>query len=362
MLAKIGFLTFVLSAIFCFFLIVISNKNKKFLDNHNGVQNIHKNPVPRIGGVAILASLAIGLFIFFVRFKDINYIYLLISVLPVGFAGFYEDIEHKLSPRFRLMISFLSALIAITLLDAYIVRTGLFFLDYLVRYKIISILFSMVAIAGITNAINIIDGLNGLSSGTAMILFAGLGYISFKLQDFFLLSVGILSCAAILGFFLWNYPYGRIFLGDGGAYIIGLVLAVNSILLVKRNFAVSPWFPILVLIYPIFETIFSIYRRKIKKRKSAISADNMHLHSLFYRRVIPYIFNFKYDSKATNSATSPFFWLLCCFSIIPAIIYWNNTKILFLFAFIFILLYLFIYRYIVKFRINSFLIKVIPYK
>lgn len=267
MLVKIGFLTLLLSTILCFIFIILSRNNGKFLDNHNGVQNIHKSDVPRIGGLAILISLSVGLIIFFMRFKDLKYISLLLSALPITLVGLYEDVKHKLSPRFRLLISFISALVAIFLLEAYIIRTGLFFLDYLVHYKIISVIFSAIAIAGITNAINIIDGLNGLSSGTAMILLTAIGYMAFKFQDFFLLSIITLMGAAILGFFIWNYPYGRIFLGDGGAYIIGFILAVTSILLVKRNPTISPWAPILVLIYPAFETLFSIYRRKFKSVK-----------------------------------------------------------------------------------------------
>lgn len=355
MLVKIGFLTLLLSTILCFLIIILSRKNGKFLDNHNGVQNIHKSDVPRIGGLAILISLAVGLIIFFIRFKEFKYISLLLSALPITLAGLYEDIEHKLSPRFRLLISFISALVAIFLLEAYIIRTGLFFLDYLVKYKIISVIFSAIAIAGITNAINIIDGLNGLSSGTAMILLTAIGYMAFKFQDFFLLSIITLMGAAILGFFIWNYPYGRIFLGDGGAYVIGFILAITSILLVKRNPAVSPWFPILVLIYPVFETIFSIYRRKFKKRKSAIIADTLHLHSLYYRRVIPYLFRNRLEPRSLNSATTPFLWILCSASIVPAVLFWNETIILMVFAAAFSLGYLILYYYLISFRLGLYI-------
>lgn len=358
MLVKIGFLTLLLSFFLCFLFIILSKKNGKLLDKHNGIQNIHKSDVPRIGGLAILISVAIGLIIFFIRFKEFDYILLLISALPITLAGLYEDVEHKLSPTFRLLISFISALVAIFLLEAYIIRTGLFFLDYLVRFKIVSVIFAAIAIAGITNAINIIDGLNGLSSGTAMILFMAFGYMAFKFQDFFLLSIITLMGAAILGFFVWNYPYGRIFLGDGGAYIIGFVLALTSILLVKRNPAISPWFPILVLIYPIFETLFSIYRRKFKKRKSAIMADTLHLHSLFYRRVVPYLFRQRGEPGSSNPVTSPFLWLLCSLSTLPAILFWNNTLLIILAILLFVFLYLFLYKRIVGLKLGS-LIKLI---
>jgi len=353
MLVKIGFLTFLLSSLLCLILIVVCRKSGELLDNHNGVQNIHKEPVPRVGGLAILISCAIALAIFALRFKNINFIYLFLAALPISLAGLFEDIEHKLSPKVRLVISFISAFSAVFLLKATIVRTGIFFLDHLAKYELIAALFAAIAIAGVTNSINIIDGLNGLSSGTAMILLLAIGYIAFKVQDFFVLSVATLLGAAILGFFIWNYPYGKIFLGDGGAYLIGFVLAVISIMLVKKSHEVSPWFPILVLIYPIFETLFSIYRRSIKKHRSPLFADTLHLHSLFYRRVVPSIFRENNIQLSANPATSPFIWILCSFSVIPAVLFSNSTLLLIICTAIFILLYLVFYKLVVKFKLSS---------
>ena len=124
-------------------------------------------------------------------------------------------------------------------------------------------------------------------------------------------------------------------------------------MLVKKNHEVSPWFPILVLIYPIFETLFSIYRRKIKKHRSPLYADTLHLHSLFYRRVIPYIFREYNIQMSANPATSPFIWIFCSFSVIPAVIFPNSTLLLIVCTAIFILLYLIFYKLAVKFKLGS---------
>jgi len=124
-------------------------------------------------------------------------------------------------------------------------------------------------------------------------------------------------------------------------------------MLVKKNHGVSPWFPILVLIYPIFETLFSIYRRRIKKHRSPLYADNLHLHSLFYRRVIPFIFRGYNIQASANPATSPFIWILCSFSVIPAVLFSNITLILIICTAIFILLYLVFYKLVVKFKLSS---------
>src|SRR5258707_10042434 len=88
-----------------------------------------------------------------------------------------------------------------------------------------------------------------------------------------------------LEFMAWNYPKGKIFLGDGGAYLLGFWLAELAVLLVARNPDVSPWFPLLLLVYPIFETLFSIYRRCFLHGRSSGDADALHFHQLIYKRL-----------------------------------------------------------------------------
>ena len=352
MLTKLAIIVFFISGTLCFCLIILSRRSRTLLDQIIGIQKIHHKSVARVGGIGIFIAFVLGLAVLSLRFNNLNYIYLFISSLPIVLTGFYEDIKKKVGPICRLNISFLSALLAIMLLGSLIERTGIPILDFLVRSKIIGAIFACIAIAGVTNAINIIDGMNGLSSGTSIVLFAAIGYIAFKCQDFFILSIVVLAAAAILGFFFWNYPYGRIFLGDGGAYFIGFILAVCSILLINRNKNVSPWFPILVLIYPAFETIFTIYRRKYLKKRSPIYPDNLHLHSLFYRRVVPVIFNNGHNVVSQNAMTSPLIWGLSVISVVPAVIFVNNTFVLILFTILFVLLYIFLYKSIVCFKIG----------
>ena len=352
MLTKLAIIVFFISGTLCFCIIVLSRRSRTLLDQIIGIQKIHHKSVARVGGIGIFIAFVLGIGVLSIRFNNFGYVYLLISSLPVVLIGFYEDIKKKVGPICRLNISFLSALVAVILLGASIERTGITVLDFLVRSKIIGAILACIAIAGVTNAINIIDGMNGLSSGTSIVLLAAIGYIAFKCQDFFILSVVVVAAAGILGFFFWNYPYGRIFLGDGGAYFIGFVLAVSSILLVNSNNQVSPWFPILILIYPVFETLFTIYRRKYLKKKSPIYPDNLHLHSLFYRRVVPVIFDNGHNLISQNAMTSPLIWGLSVISVVPAVIFVNNTFALILFTILFVLLYIFLYKSIVCFKIG----------
>ena len=133
------------------------------------------------------------------------------------------------------------------------------------------------------NPINIIDGLNGLASGISMGAFAVFGIFSFIVGD----TDMMLACTALffatLGFFVFNFPASKIFLGDGGAYYLGFMLAAISVLTVVRHPEVSAWFCLAVVIYPIWEVVFSIYRRRKLSGKKATEPDKMHLHQVLMR-------------------------------------------------------------------------------
>jgi UDP-N-acetylmuramyl pentapeptide phosphotransferase/UDP-N-acetylglucosamine-1-phosphate transferase len=156
-----------------------------------------------------------------------------------------------------------------------------------------------------------------------------------------------------MGFFVWNFPAGLIFLGDGGAYFLGFFVAEVSILLLVRNEAVSPIFPLLVCIYPVFETLFSIYRRRFIRAVPPSMPDGIHLHSLIYRRMLRWAVGDPRSVKALtrrNSMTSPYLWLLCMFSVVPAVLFWNNTPVLMACLLVFALTYVGLYWRIVRFK------------
>ncbi|HQT26183.1 MAG TPA: glycosyl transferase, partial [Burkholderiales bacterium] len=118
------------------------------------------------------------------------------------------------------------------------------------------------------------------------IIFSALAYVSYEVGDQFLLAMGIAAIGATLGYLVWNYPKGLIFAGDGGAYFLGFVIAEISVLLVARHREVSPFFPLLLVAYPVWEMTFSIYRRIFLQKIAADSPDAMHLHHLVYRRLL----------------------------------------------------------------------------
>ncbi len=234
----------------------------------HGVQKFHARPVPRIGGLGIVLAMTAAAVAAWVRDPQVvghPFLLLVVCVMPAFIAGFIEDMTKRVSPRERLLATMAAALVAVYLLNAKIVRIDIHLIDMALAIPLISIAITTVAVAGLANSINIIDGFNGLASMVAMMMFVSLAYVAFRVGDTLILTIAFAMIGAILGFFIWNFPAGHIFLGDGGAYMIGFVLAECSILLVLRNGSVSAWYPVLMVIYPIFETLFSIYRRRVLK-------------------------------------------------------------------------------------------------
>jgi UDP-N-acetylmuramyl pentapeptide phosphotransferase/UDP-N-acetylglucosamine-1-phosphate transferase len=172
---------------------------------------------------------------------------------------------------------FLSAILAVVLLKSIVWTVGFGYLPPLV-----AVAFSIFALVGAINAFNIIDGLNGLASGLGIISALTYFVISkqLNLQEVALLN--LIFIASVLGFFVWNFPKGKIFLGDTGSYFIGFFIGVMSILIAGGYHSqVSPWVAMLVMFYPVWETLFSFWRR-IKEGKNPFEPDKKHLHHLLY--------------------------------------------------------------------------------
>jgi UDP-N-acetylmuramyl pentapeptide phosphotransferase/UDP-N-acetylglucosamine-1-phosphate transferase len=319
-------------------------------------QGIHAVAVPRIGGLAIVLGLiAAACFLWLVvGAMEGRFAFTLLACSSVAFtAGFVQDLTEALTPRGRLVATALSAVVAYYWMGAAVHSTDIPGIDWIVSFGFGSLGVTVLSVAGIANAINIIDGLNGLASMCVALMLAALAYVAFQVSDLLICWLAVGGVGAVLGLFLWNFPRGLIFLGDGGAYFLGFYVSELSILLLSRNPSeVSPFFPLLVCIYPIFETLFSIYRRWFLRSVPASVPDGIHLHSLIYRRVMRWAVGGQSARELTrrNSMSSPYLWLLCMFSIVPAVIFWNSTPMLAVFLMLFVAAYLVLYWRIVRFK------------
>ena len=315
----------------------------------SGPQKFHKTVVPRIGGMSIAAGLFTAILIKAIDLGIVSTeLILLLCAIPTFAIGLTEDLTKKISVRQRLLFTAISAVCVISLLRIEITSLGIPYLDFLFAIPFFGIVFTIVAITGLANAYNIIDGFNGLSSMVGIITLLAIAYIGYVSGDTTIIFLSLVMAGAILGFFIWNYPLGLIFLGDGGAYLIGFWIAALSIWLCARHPEVSPWFALLINGYPVIETLFTIYRRRIHQGKSLGMPDGIHFHTLIYRRVLQAK---HFDSAlSANARTAPYLWILAGLSITPAVLWWQSTPILMGACALFIISYVWIYTRIVKFK------------
>lgn len=325
----------------------------------DGPQKFHHKAVPRVGGLGILLGTAAGATWMCLEYGEYAVLTagLLGAAMPAFASGLLEDLTKSQSARRRLFFTALSAALAFWWVDAAILRTGIPGLDWLVSHPWGAAAITVFVVTGVANSVNIIDGFNGLSSMCSAIMLAGLAYVAFQVGDTGIGWLALAGVGAILGFFVFNFPAGLIFLGDGGAYFLGFFLAELAILLMQRNADVSPMFPLLLCVYPVFETLFSIYRRKWLRGKPVGMPDGAHLHSLIYRRFMRWAAGpFVGESHALrNSMTSPYLWVMCSASVLPALLWYHNTAVLAFFIVAFAAAYVSLYWRIVRFRSPRFL-------
>jgi len=338
-----------------------STKLKLLAADHDlsGPQKFHARPVPRIGGVGIYIGIsACAIVMWWQGVSASMGFMLLLSGLPAFTAGLVEDFTKKVSPGKRLAATALSAALGGWLMSALIAHTSIPGLDWVVSYGAGAMLVTVFVVAGVANSVNIIDGFNGLSSMCVCLMLAAYAYVAYQVGDTELVLWALVGVGAVLGFFIWNFPAGLIFLGDGGAYFMGFFLAEIGVLLISRHPDVSPLLALMVCIYPVFETIFSIYRRRFLRNTPPGLPDGIHLHSLIYRRLMRWALGGD-DARALtrrNSLTAPYLWVLCLFSLMPAVLFWRSTAVLAVCMLLFAVVYVGVYWRIVRFQTPGWLL------
>lgn len=289
-------ISIIISAITCFIIILTSKFHGSLSHDHDlsGIQKYHTIPTPRIGGLALFVTVFIVSFFsyYFFHINAAKYtLLLLITSIPVFSIGLIEDLFKNISPLTRLLFMLCGGLIAIYVTQVcnpfvrYLDFLGVtdFFTRHLFFYVIITLFFMI----GISNCFNVIDGYNGLAGTTSVINFIGVLIIAVRLHDVSLIFLSYVIIGALVGFLLFNYPWGKIFLGDGGAYFVGFIMAM---IMVKRdsffNNQVSIYSLFLINLYPIAELTFSVIRRKFIHRTKSTKPDNFHLHQIIYHKLL----------------------------------------------------------------------------
>ncbi|MEO5658250.1 MAG: glycosyltransferase [Polaromonas sp.] len=284
------------------------------LDSHAGIQKCHTQPTPRIGGIAIVAGIVAG-YVFSQPDKKALLGPLILAGIPAFAFGLLEDITKSVSVSTRLLATTGSGVLGWAITGYSITDANMWGLDWLLGFSVVSVAFTAFAVGGVANAFNIIDGFNGLAAGTGLIILAAFSVICAALGDSDLTLVCLISAGAVAGFLLGNWPMGKIFLGDGGAYFVGFVVAWLAVLMLQRHTEVSAWAPMLACGYPVLEVLFSIVRRR-RRHLSPGNPDRLHLHSLINRRLVRRLLP-QSSSLVRNSTTGAIMWLA---ALLPAAI------------------------------------------
>ena len=249
------------------------------LKPYESTQRLHQDEVPRIGGLIIYIFLIFSA-LFSFQFQLLNII--LISAIPIIFIGTKEDLLHNTSPKIRLIFMILSASLFIFLLP-----TKLPDIDFPIVNKILSFTFAkevffIFSILVVINGNNLIDGVNGNMALTNIVQLCVLAYLAFTVNENELMQISFILLIPLLIFLIFNYPFGKIFSGDAGAYFYGFATGASVVYLFGNNDQLLSWNAVLILIYPSIEVLFSYIRKKYFEIIGPFVPDSKHLHSLIY--------------------------------------------------------------------------------
>lgn len=314
------FATTLITALSLLVLLRPSSFSVRYARHLASVQSMHVQPTLRIGGVAIMAGFAM-LWLTIAPGPDLV---VGLSILPVVVVGLLEDLHVPMSPRRRLVSVALATLVEIALRRVWMSRYDLAGFDTLVAQAAFGIPVTVLLVAGLSHAFNLIDGLHGLASGVAALAACALGVLSGQSGDAALALACFGVAAVIVGFLLVNYPFGLMFLGDAGAYSIGYILAWLGIALVLRNPDVSAWSVFLIFLWPIAETFWAILRRKFNGLP-ATCADRMHMHHIALRGIEIAVFG-KRRRRVTNPLATAVILPLAGMPMLTGIWLWRDAS------------------------------------
>ena len=283
-------------------LILIQKLNlKNYFSQYQGIQKIHDGEILRIGGLFLFLPLII-IYLINDEFKSRPFNLIIISSSIIIFLTILEDIKHFLSPKLRLTILFFVSSVFVFFTDLPNIKISSIFIDeqnIIVFYSLY-----ILSLIMIMNGFNFIDGLNGLSSFNFISIFISIYFLADLYQDDEIKNWSMFLILLSLFFLVLNFPFGKFFLGDSGAYLYAFLSGSTIIMLFERNAEAPTLLALLILAYPITEIMFSIIRKFLKKF-SPMAPDNLHIHQLIYNKL-------NGDKKFRNNLASlimSFFWL-----------------------------------------------------
>ena len=299
-------------------------------------QAFHDHPVTRSEGIATVISLSFFFVIYYLLYSKILYDYIFISY-SVFLVGFLDDLKINIKPLKRLLVMIFLLFVSIYFLPIKILNIDIPILTSLMSNHIFSSIFVLLCFLFVINGANLIDGFNGLLTINLIIINIILAYINITNQNLEFSILIISQIIILLTFLLFNFPNSKIFLGDSGAYTMGALTGLNTIITNNLNPKISSFFFCTLLFYLFFEVFFSFFR-KLTQKKSPIYPDDEHLHMLSFYKISSI-----YGKNKGNYLNSIFINLLYLVLIIPGLYLLNDPQLSRHWFFILLLVYLVIY-------------------
>jgi len=304
-------------------------------------QAFHFRPIPRMGGFLFFIFLIVFSIIFF---QKNSFFYKFIFIGNFFFLlGFVEDMKFNIKPEFRLFFMLVFTFILIYFLDIKIINAQLTFLNNLINsHRVISSIFVCLCFLFIINGCNFIDGFNGLLIIHSIILLVILYFInSYNSNVDYLKYFILLSIAGCFSILFYNFPKAKIFLGDGGAYLLGGLLSLIVIELSNLNETISPFFFAGILFYVFFEVFFSFFRKIFFYKSSPLKPDKKHLHMLFFNFIFFKVQNIEKANYLTSILINIFYFFL----VTPLLFFYKDRIFCEIYFLILLIVYLFFYLY-----------------
>jgi len=266
-------LPFILSFLFIYLLIRYASKIG-ILDIPND-RSVHNGAIPRSGGLGFISALFISFMI--LEFNlFVQHIYMFLAIAIIFVVGFWDDYKN-IAPKIKFFAIGLSTLF-LYFDNIYIDSLGVYF-GFDVTLAYLSIPFTVFVVSGFTNALNLIDGLDGLAAGISIAILATFAYVGIVFDDELIFLLSIFTIAVLVAFILFNWSPAKIFMGDGGSLTIGFIISTIAVLSIKHIH------PVIILYFaaiPIIDTVVVMLRR-INMKRSPFLADKTHIHHILHR-------------------------------------------------------------------------------
>ena len=309
------------------------------LQKYQAVQRIHLKETPRLGGVIFLICL-LG-YAFTCDINDSQSILKIVAIvtIPAAIVALKEDLTHNVEPAIRLMALLFSGwLFRALYLGAYPDMSAVPVIHDLLLFQGGISFFYILATVSVANGMNLIDGVNGLCVAVAFTVLATLLFLAHMTNDGAMQLTCLTLILLLLPFTAFNFPLGFIFLGDVGAYVLGILLSCLSIIFFGRHPELSPWNAAVALLFPVTEVVFTVLRRLISGQ-SIYKADRHHLHlKLFYFLRPRYPFK-----KIAGALITPILAMLWLFPILSVVVFYHHPSVLIASIFTFWTIYVALY-------------------